>query len=161
MSEASFPGISPSAGRIAMACEEQEVVVYNVTKETFLGLRVKVADTVWGRLVGLLGKRSLHSDSGAWIVPANSIHTVGMLFPIDVVLIDKEFKVVGLREVVRPFSLTRPILKAESVIELAAHSIFKSRTEVGDQLLIERRKEQSAGPLGSDETAGDHNARVS
>jgi hypothetical protein len=144
-----------------MACEEQEVVVYNVTKETFLGLRVKVADTVWGRLVGLLGKRSLDSDSGAWIVPANSIHTVGMLFPIDVVLIDKKFKVVGVRELVRPFSLTRPILKAESVIELAAHSIFKSRTEVGDQLLIERRKEQSVGHPGSVEKSGDHSARVS
>lgn len=161
MSEAGFPEISPAAGRTAMASEKQDVVVYNATRETFLGLRVKVADTVWGRMVGLLGKRSLDSDSGAWIVPANSIHTVGMLFPIDVVLIDKDFKVVALREVVRPFSLTRPILKAESVIELAAHSIFKSRTEVGDQLLIERRKEQSAGLPGSGETAGDRDARVS
>jgi len=113
-----------------------EVFVYNTTKESFLGLRVKVADSVLGRLIGLLGKRSLRPDGGVWIVPANSIHTVGMLFPIDVVLIDKNFKVVGLREVVRPFSLTRPNFRAESVIELPVHCIFRSRTEVGDQLLI-------------------------
>ena len=144
-----------------MAREDQdEVVVYNVTRETFLGLRVKVADTVWGRMVGLLGKRSLNPDCGAWIVPANAIHTVGMLFPIDVVLIDKKFKVVGLRELVRPFSLTRPNLKAESVIELPAHSIFKSRTEVGDQLLIERRKERSLDHPGSGETSGDRTQRI-
>jgi hypothetical protein len=46
--------------------------------------------------------------------------------------------VVGVRELVRPFRVTRPIFRAESVLELPAHSIFKSRTEVGDQLVIER-----------------------
>jgi len=123
-----------------MTRRDGDVFIYNETRESFLGLRVKVADTILDRLIGLLGKRSLRPDSGLWIVPANSIHTVGMLFPIDLVLIDKNFKVVGLREVVRPFSLTRPNFRAESVIELPAHSIFRSRTEVGDQLQIERRE---------------------
>jgi hypothetical protein len=126
-----------------MPRNHRAVFVYNKTKETFLGLRVKVADTVRDRLIGLLGKKSLRPGSGVWIVPASSIHTFGMLFPIDVVLIDKNFKVVGLRELVRPFSLTRPNFRAESVIELPAHCIFRSRTEVGDQLLIERHE---AGP---------------
>jgi hypothetical protein len=54
------------------------------------------------------------------------------------VLIDKDFKVVGLRELVRPFTVTWPNHRAESVIELPAHSIFRSRTQIGDQLLIER-----------------------
>jgi hypothetical protein len=61
-----------------------------------------------------------------------------MLFPFDLVLIDKNFKVVGLRDLVRPFKITRPNFSAESVIELPAHTIFKSRTEVGDTLVIER-----------------------
>lgn len=88
--------------------------------------------------MGLLGKKSLRPDSGVWIVPANAIHTIGMLFSFDVVLIDKDFKVVGLREQVRPFSITRPNFHAESVIELPPHTIFKSRTALGDQLVIER-----------------------
>jgi hypothetical protein len=46
--------------------------------------------------------------------------------------------VVGIRELVRPFRVTRPIFRAESVLELPAHAIFRSRTEVGDQLVIER-----------------------
>jgi len=53
-------------------------------------------------------------------------------------VIDKDFKVVGLRELVRPFRITMPNRKAESVIELPAHSIFRSRTQIGDQLTIER-----------------------
>jgi hypothetical protein len=48
-----------------------------------------------------------------WIVPANAVHTVGMLFTFDLVLIDKNFKVVGLRELVRPFTITKPNFKAE------------------------------------------------
>jgi uncharacterized membrane protein (UPF0127 family) len=114
------------------------VFVYNKTKETFLAFRVEVCDSVWGRLRGLLGKRSLKPDSGVWIVPANAIHTVGMLFSFDLVLIDKNFKVVGLRELVRPFRVTMPERGAESVLELPAHSIFRSRTQIGDQLQIDR-----------------------
>jgi uncharacterized protein len=121
-----------------MAEKRSDVYVYNQTKEAFLAFRVVVADSVLGRLVGLLGKRSLKPASGVWIVPSNSIHTIGMLFTIDVVLIDKNFRVVGLRELVRPFSITRPNFRAESVLELPAHTIFRSHTEIGDQLVIER-----------------------
>lgn len=118
--------------------EKRGVYVYNKTKETFLAFKVKVADSVFGRLVGLLGKRALEPDGGVWIVPCNSIHTVGMLFKIDVILLDSNLKVVGLHELVRPFSFTSPNFHAESVIELPAHAIFNSQTEVGDQLVIER-----------------------
>jgi uncharacterized protein len=115
-----------------------QVFVYNKTKETFLAFRVNIADSVAGRLIGLLGRRSLKPDSGVWIVPANAIHTVGMLFSFDVVMIDKNFKVVSVKELVKPFRVILPKLRAESVIELPAHSIFRSRTEVGDELVIDR-----------------------
>ncbi|MBV9183565.1 MAG: DUF192 domain-containing protein [Acidobacteria bacterium] len=121
-----------------MVNNQRQVFVYNKTRETFLAFRVKVADSLLTRLVGLLGRRSLQPDSGVWIVPANAVHTIGMLFSFDLVLIDKNFRVVGLRELVRPFTITRPNFKAESVLELPAHSIFRSRTQIGDQLLIER-----------------------
>ena len=116
----------------------RHVFIYNQSKETFLAFRVRVADSIVSRLVGLLGKRFLKPDSGVWIVPANSVHTIGMLFTFDLVLIDKDFTVVGLRELLRPFRITRPNFRAESAIELPAHTIFKSRTEVGDKLVIDR-----------------------
>jgi hypothetical protein len=79
------------------------------------------------------------------------VHTIGMLFAFDLVLLDKNFKVVGVRELVRPFRITMPERKAESVLELPAHTIFRSRTQIGDQLLIERyeaRKPSKAGIAG-------------
>jgi len=114
------------------------VFVYNKTKETFLAFRVNIADSFAGRLIGLLGRRSLKPDSGVWIVPANAIHTMGMMFSFDVVMIDKNFKVVSVKELVKPFRIILPKLRAESVIELPAHTIFRSRTEVGDELVIDR-----------------------
>src|SRR4029077_13983646 len=117
--------------------KSREVFVYNQTKGTFLAFRVSVADSILGRLIGLLGRKSLKPDRGVWIVPANAIHTVGMLFSFDVVMIDKEFRVVSVTEMVKPFRVVLPKLRAESVIELPAHTIFRSRTEAGDQLLID------------------------
>lgn len=118
--------------------KRREVFVYNKSKETFLALRVAVADSVSSRLIGLLGKRSLKPDAGVWIVPANSVHTVGMMFSFDLVMIDKDFRVVNVKEMVKPFRIVLPKLRAESVIELPAHTIFRSRTEVGDELIIDR-----------------------
>lgn len=123
-----------------MPKEEGTVFVYNRTKETFLAYRVRVADSILSRLVGLLGKRSLRPDSGLWIVPSSGVHTLGMLFTIDVVFLDKNLKVVGLRELLRPFSITSLNLQAESVLELPAHTIIKSRTEIGDQLVVSSRE---------------------
>lgn len=132
--------------RTGMFGKSRHVFVYNKTRETFLAFRVKVADSILGRLVGLLGRRSLQPDSGVWIVPANAVHTIGMLFSFDLVLIDKDFKVVGLRELVRPFRVTWPERHAESVLELPAHTIFRSRTQIGDQLLIERYEARKPVP---------------
>jgi uncharacterized protein len=121
-----------------MFWKPREVFVYNQTKGTFLAFRVRVADSILGRLIGLLGRKSLKPDGGVWIVPANAIHTIGMLFSFDVVMIDKDFRVVSVTEMLKPFRVLLPKLRAESVIELPAHAIFRSRTEVGDQLLIDR-----------------------
>jgi hypothetical protein len=92
---------------------------------------------------GLLPDRAM---APLWICPANAVHTIGMLFAFDLVLIDKDFKVVG----IRPFRITMPNRKAESVIELPAHSIFRSRTQIGDQLTIERYDPKKAPPEETD-----------
>ncbi len=121
-----------------MLKEDGTVFVFNKTKQTFLAYRVKIADSILGRLVGLLGRRSIEPDSGLWIFPSRGIHTMGMLFDIDVIFLDRNLKVVAVREVVHPFSMTSLFLNAESALELPAHTIFKSQTEIGDEMMISR-----------------------
>ena len=79
-----------------------------------------MADGYLSRLVGLLGrtKRWAHLGAGLWIVPSRGVHTIGMLFAIDLVFLNKEKEVVHVEEVVRPFRISKVSFKAGGVLEL-------------------------------------------
>ena len=112
--------------------------VYNTTRETFVATEAKLADGYFSRLVGLLGKtrRWARPGRGLWIVPSHGVHTIGMLFAIDLVFLDREGRVVHTEEYVRPFRISRVTLKAQSVLELPPYTVFRSGTQVGDRLEI-------------------------
>jgi len=116
----------------------KRVYVYNKTRETFVATNASVADSYLGRLVGLLGRTSrwARPGQGLWIVPSYGVHTIGMLFSIDIVFLDRSNHVVHTEEHVRPFRISKVILKADSVLELPPHTIFRTRTHVGDILEI-------------------------
>ena len=120
----------------------KDVYVYNKTRETFVATKAKVADGYLSRLVGLLGKtrRWARAGQGLWIVPSHGVHTIGMLFAIDLIFLDTGRQVVHIEEHVRPFRISRVSLKATSILELPPHTVFRTGTRVGDQLEI--------GPLG-------------
>jgi uncharacterized membrane protein (UPF0127 family) len=110
--------------------------VFNKTNESFLGLNVTCACTSLGRLKGLLGKINISPGEGLWLVPSVGIHTVGLLFPIDVVYLDASYRVVHVVEHLGPFRFSPIRLNSASVLELPRHTIYASHTRVGDQLLI-------------------------
>jgi len=85
------------------------VYVYNKTRETFVATEATVADSYVRRLVGLLGKtkRWARFGCGLWIVPSRGVHTIGMLFPIDLIFLSKEKEVVYVEEFVRPSASPR------------------------------------------------------
>ena len=116
----------------------RSVYVYNRTREAFVTLEATVADTYPQRLIGLIGKakRWARLGRGLWIVPSRGVHTIGMLFPIDLIFLNEKKEVVHLEEFVRPFSFSRVCLRAKSVLELPAHTIFRTGTQVGDTLEI-------------------------
>jgi len=116
----------------------RHLYVYNKTRETFVATETLVADSYLRRLIGLLGKtkRWAQLGRGLWIVPSSGVHTIGMLFPIDLIFLSKEKEVVYVEEHVRPFRISKVSLRAQSVLELPAHSIYRSGTKVGDRLEI-------------------------
>jgi uncharacterized membrane protein (UPF0127 family) len=114
------------------------VYVYNKTRETFVATEAVIADGYLRRLVGLLGKtkRWARLGAGLWIVPSRGVHTIGMLFPIDLLFLSKEREVVHIQEYVRPFRVSKVTLRADSVLELPPHTIYRTGTRVGDWLEI-------------------------
>jgi uncharacterized protein len=108
----------------------------NLTKNTWLATKVRKADSFLTRLVGLLKRRKLGPEEALWLIPSKGVHTVGMKFPIDVIFVDKDQKVVSIIPDLSPYRSTGIYFHAHSVLELPNGTIKKSRTEVGDQLDI-------------------------
>jgi len=96
---------------------------------------LKTADTLLSRTKGLLGRSSLPQGEGLWIKRCNSIHTAFMKFPIDVLFVDKNLRVVSVYENLKPWRITRLHFRASSVIELPAGTIADSTKGNGEALL--------------------------
>jgi uncharacterized membrane protein (UPF0127 family) len=110
--------------------------VYNQTRECFISLGVTPADTTLARLKGLIGRTRLKFDDGVWVVPSQGIHTLGVLFPLDLMYLDANNRVLHLKEHFLPFRIAPLRAQAASVLELPTHTIYSSQTQIGDQLLI-------------------------
>jgi len=110
--------------------------VYNQTRECFLSLSVTPADTTFSRLRGLIGRLKLKVDEGLWIVPSCGVHTVGVLFPLDLIYLNDNHQVIHLIEHFPRFRIAPLRTQASSVLELPTHTIYSSQTQPGDQLVI-------------------------
>jgi uncharacterized membrane protein (UPF0127 family) len=62
------------------------------------------------------------------------------------IFLSKEKEVVHIEEHVRPFRISRVSLRAMSVLELPPHTIYRSRTQVGDVFEIARLKKEKERP---------------
>lgn len=113
------------------------VRIRNQTRATVLAERAAIARSWWARGRGLLGRRELPAGEGLIIRPCNSVHCFFMAFPIDVVYVDRYYRVVRLAPELRPNRIGPLVLSARDVIELPAGMITTTGTQVGDQLVVE------------------------
>jgi uncharacterized protein len=81
--------------------------------------RLDVPETHRERVRGLLGRGRIAPDTGLWLRPCRSIHTVGMRFAIDAVVLDGRDRVVAVRTLT-PGRLLWPRMRARSVVEVVA-----------------------------------------
>ena len=63
--------------------------VRNLSRDADLADHATVADNFWRRLRGLLGRSGLEAGEGLVIRPCNSVHMLGMRFPLDVLYLDR------------------------------------------------------------------------
>ena len=119
---------SPSSLRSARG-----VVVLTRDDGSVICERCVVADRILPRMKGLLGKRELVAGEGLLIQPAPSIHTFFMRFPIDVVFLAKNGKVMKVAANVGAWRM-RSCRRAFAVLELAAGEAERRGITVGDQV---------------------------
>jgi len=116
---------------------------FNRTRQRYLATELAVAQTHWSRLRGLLGISAddFRKGRGLWIRPCRGVHTLAMRFPIDVVYLDRDGKVVHLEPGLKPWRIAPVRLQAASVIELPSHTLAETETALGDRIEIKIKGE--------------------
>ncbi len=110
--------------------------VINLTKNTVVAQNVRIADNLFSRMRGLLGRKSLNPQEGLILRPCNSIHTFFMRFPIDVVFLDRYDLIIKVYHSLSPWRLSRTFFRSAMCLELPAGAAIQSRTQEGDRLQI-------------------------
>lgn len=116
------------------------VRISNATRGGAVCERCQVADTMWARVRGLLGRSGLAPDEGLLITPCPSIHMFGMKFPIDVLFLTRDNIVTDTVQNIAPGKVYLPKPhngKAHAALEIAAGAIARSNAQIGDALLLE------------------------
>lgn len=108
----------------------------NETKGTLVAQEVRIARSVWSRFRGLMGRRSLPEGEGLLLEPCSSIHCMFMRFPIDVLFLDREGRVLKVAAGVRPWRFAAA-KGARSALELPAGAAARSQTSAGDRVVLE------------------------
>jgi uncharacterized protein len=84
---------------------------------------------------GLLGRSDLPRGEGVLLRPASSVHTWFMRFPIDVVFLDRELRVVKVVPQLAPWRVASG-RGARAVLELAAGECERRGLRPGDRLVV-------------------------
>lgn len=92
---------------------------------------LEVVETRRTRRRGLLGRDGI--EGALLLVPARSVHTIGMRFPIDVAWLDADLRVLRTARLAR-HRMSRPVVRARSVMEAEAGSFARWGLIVGDVL---------------------------
>lgn len=106
-----------------------------------IAVNIKVADTFFKRLKGLMLKKNFFDGDGLILYPCKQIHTFGMRINIDVIYIDKDMKVVDIEKSVKKnkFGKRRP--KSYYVVELPEGTLVKYEVKIGDTVIIDELNE--------------------
>ena len=105
----------------------------NLSKNTVISENISIAKTIKDRIIGLLNRKE---PEALYLKTRWGIHTFGMRFPIDCVVLDKNWKVVFIRENLLPNRILFWNPKYFRMMELPPRVVGKSGTKIGDVLAI-------------------------
>ncbi len=110
----------------------------NTTKNKVISTDLEIASGFFERLIGLMFRGKMERDEAIIITKCNSVHSFFMKFPIDVIFLDKDRRVVKIVKNLQPWRVTHFVKNSENVVELAARNDLDSYFSCGDIVKISR-----------------------
>ena len=107
--------------------------------EKIILTKVKLADSFWKRAIGLLGHKILLDGEGLLFRKSMQMHTFFMRFAIDIIFLDKDFKIIKIYHSLKPFKFTGFHFAIHNgfVLEAKAGFSLENNLAVGDFLILE------------------------
>lgn len=98
---------------------------------------VEKLDGFWAKGLGAIVRQSLPEGTGLWLPQVASVHTMLMRFPIDILFLDKQFRLQKAVANVRPWTPLIACSGAHHTVELGAGSLADARMlQPGDLWVI-------------------------
>lgn len=97
-------------------------------------LEILIADNFVTRFAGLMFKKKLPAATGLFLAPCNSVHMCFMRFAIDVIYLDKDYKILKVVKNLRPWIGLSMCAKAYATLEMTAGEADRCGLEVGKKL---------------------------
>lgn len=108
--------------------------VINLTKNSILAENLSIANTPLKRIIGLLNRKEFKRGEALLIQPCQQVHTFFMRFPIDLLFLNRENRVIKLIKNLKPQRISKIYFKASSCLELPSGTIELTSTQEGDLL---------------------------
>lgn len=102
---------------------------FKTEKNIVIGKNVKFANNMFSRMKGLMFSSEMDGFDALLITPCNSIHTFFMNYPIDIIFLNKEYKVIKIIKNIKPWRLTGIYFKATQVLEFMGGTLNESLQE--------------------------------
>lgn len=108
-------------------------MVKNITRNTIISGDFKLLKSLGNKSKGLIGK---NKSETLIFTTRFGIHTFGLKFPIDVLVLNNEQKIVAVKENLKPNRVFIWNPKYNLVIELKNGAVKTSKTKINDYLEI-------------------------
>ena len=105
--------------------------------------RCEIPQGSFARARGLLGRSGLEPGGGMLIDAAPSVHMFFMRFPIDVVFLDRDWRVVRIVHALKPWRVAGAG-RAVAALELPAGRAVEAGLKEGDLLVVEEPEARSS-----------------
>ena len=92
---------------------------------------VEVAEGVFSRFMGLMFRDSLPAGHGLALRPCNSIHMFFMRFPLDVLFVDGDGRVLRVLDSIRPWRASSLVRGSTAAIERPADTAGRTGVAAG------------------------------
>jgi hypothetical protein len=113
--------------------------ITNKTRKTAVAARFKLCRSVASKAKGLMFTNETCVNEAALLFEfkrpmMQSLHMFFVFYPIDVLFLDENKKVLDVKERFKPFTVYNSLEKSKYVIELPSGAVKRSRTSKGDVL---------------------------